>query len=98
MAKDPKRVIDKLQREIGHDFNTMTKDLTANLKKETPVGETRNAQRGWRNIYRNDLFKRREFDVIENQVDYIGILDQGSSRQAPQGIVKPAVQRTRRIK
>ena len=96
MASDPKQVMRNLKRDIGHDFQSMTEDYTKNLKSLTPVASG-TAQRGWRNNYRNQLFSTTSFTVISNRVDYIGVLDDGWSRQAPAGITKPAAQRTRRL-
>ena len=83
-----------LQREIAHDFDDYNKRLLKNLREETPVGETKKAQQGWKNKYNNEIGKKSKYNLIENKVPYIGVLDTGSSRQAPRGIVGPALKKT----
>lgn len=100
MANQSKKVINSLQREIGHDFDRYNEDLLKNLKELTPVyrGDDRRggtARKGWKNKYTNKIGKRKSFDLIENKVPYIGVLDTGSSTQAPKGIVEPALKKTK---
>ena len=84
-----------LNREIAHDFKDYNKELLENLKKNTPKGQTGNARRGWKTKYSNEIGKKRNYDLVENKVPYIGVLDTGSSTQAPNGIVKPALDKTK---
>lgn len=97
MATDPKKVIRDLKKEIGHDFSSTTRELHNNLVNTTPA-QSGNARSGWRNTYQNQLFKQKDFEVERNNVDYIGILDTGTSRQAPRGIVMPAAKKTRNLR
>ena len=90
-----------LKREIAHDFKDYNKDLIDNLKKNTPVGSglnRGNARRGWKNKYSNEIGKKRKYNLVENKVPYIGVLDTGSSEQAPNGIVQPALKQTKQGK
>tara|TARA_R110000744_G_scaffold116939_1_gene218654 strand:+ start:751 stop:1044 length:294 start_codon:yes stop_codon:yes gene_type:complete len=95
MGSQSKKTMKSLNREIAHDFKDYNKDLLANLKDLTPVGDSRNAQRGWKNKYNNEIGKKRKYNLVENKVPYIGVLDAGSSTQAPNGIVKPALDKTK---
>jgi len=96
MPSTPKGVIRDLQKEVGRDFKQSNRELNTNLKAITPVLYG-TAQRGWLNRYRDQLFKSKHFDIQENRVSYIGVLDDGWSKKAPTGIVIPALQRTRRF-
>ena len=87
-----------LNREIAHDFKDYNKDLIDNLKENTPVGTSGKARRGWKNKYNNEIGKKSKYNLVENKVPYIGVLDTGSSKQAPNGIVKPALKQTKQGK
>ena len=87
-----------LQREIAHDFDDYNKRLLKNLREETPVGRTKKAQQGWKNKYNNEIGKKSKYNLVENKVPYIGVLDAGSSSQKPRGIVGPALQKTKQGK
>jgi len=98
MGNQSKAVMKDLKREIAHDFDDYNKRLIKNLKKETPVGETKKAQQGWKNKYNNEIGKKSKYNLVENKVPYIGVLDAGSSRQKPRGIVGPALKQTKQGK
>lgn len=74
----------KLGSIVRGVVDEISKDLHRELKKNTPV-KTGKAQRGW----------RRKFDrkgvTINNRVEYISYLDEGISRQAPDGFSKPSL-------
>ena len=58
----------------------------------TPIDRGR-ARRGWK------LQRAGEKYVVENKVPYINVLEEGHSKQAPNGMIKPAIRQTlRRIK
>lgn len=94
MGNQAKRVMKDLQREIAHDFDLWNKDLQKNLISTTPI-QVGTARRGWKNKYNNEIGKQRSFVIAENKVPYIGVLDTGSSKQAPRGIVLPALKQTK---
>ena len=52
------------------------------IVRRTPVGETGEAQRGW------ELSQSGNETIIKNDVPYIGILENGWSDQAPNGMVR----------
>lgn len=93
MTQDPKKVIDDLYGEMSSDFGSFIEDLEKNLTAQTPK-ESGRAKRGWKVLNKPDLSTNDNGAVIENRVPYIGVLDSGSSRQAPDGIVEPAIRRT----
>jgi|TARA_R110001632_G_scaffold26356_4_gene71301 mRNA-degrading endonuclease RelE of RelBE toxin-antitoxin system len=98
MGNQSKAVMKDLKREIAHDFKDYNKDLLDNLKKNTPVGTSGKARQGWKNKYNNEIGKKSKYNLVENKVPYIGVLDTGSSNQAPNGIVKPALTKTKQGK
>lgn len=76
---------DQLNAVVNHFLD----DFFDEVKDTTPVREGR-AKRGWRQKGKYDIARGGSQTVIENRVPYIGILDQGSSSQAPQGMTEPA--------
>jgi hypothetical protein len=95
MAKTPKGTIRELQTEFGHDFSRFNREFVDNLKSETPV-RSGTARRGWTNKYTGNIGKSSKYPLASNRVPYIGVLEEGSSRQAPQGIIDPAFNKTRK--
>lgn len=75
--------------------------LTQELKVKTPI-RTGFARNSWKNIYSGkSLGSGGVIPLAKNDANYIGVLDGQSSkgftsRQAPNGIVKPAVKNTRK--
>ena len=90
MTNNPKSVINSLLKEIGHDFQSMTKDLDSNLKSATPV-RSGTAQKGWKNTYRGQIGKSSNYQLERNDVPYIGVLDDKNN------IVNKAMRNTRRL-
>jgi hypothetical protein len=76
---------DQLNAVVNHFLD----DFFNEVKDTTPVREGR-AKRGWRKKGKYDIARGGSQTVIENRVPYIGILDEGSSRQAPRGMTDPA--------
>lgn len=97
MANEAKNTMRELLSDIDHDFDRYNADLTKNLASGTPVA-TGFARRNWRDKYKSQIGKQRKYPLIENRTPYVGILDEGSSRQAPRGIVDPAIKKTRKPK
>ena len=76
-----KKIEEKQARLLANDIFRGVKDLT-------PV-DTGRAKRNWR------LLRRRFGYLIRNAVPYVKYLEQGSSKQAPRGMVKPTLERLR---
>jgi hypothetical protein len=95
MAKTPKGTIRELQTEFGRDFSRFNSEFVNNLKSETPI-RSGTARRGWMNKYSGNIGKSSKYPLAVNRVPYIGVLDEGSSRQAPDGIIEPAFNKTRK--
>lgn len=88
--------IKQLKAEIDTDLSTFVRQYVAQLKSTTPI-RTGRARNGWQQTYtKGKLGKGRSIPIASNNVPYIGVLDQGSSRQAPTGIVEPALTKTRK--
>jgi len=83
-----KKLKPALQRLEQKQLTALTNDIFRSVKNLTPV-KTGNAKRSWR------LLRRRYGNLILNTVKYIGILDQGSSKQAPRGMTRPTFERLR---
>lgn len=87
--KNPKLAVKRLEREVGVFIDRLTDDLLVNAVTSTPVDKGR-ARRGWR---KEKSFKQTR---VVNRVPYINALEDGWSKQAPNGILKPAVRKTLR--
>jgi hypothetical protein len=70
--------------KILKGIERMEEDVHRDLQSGTPV-DTGRARRGW----------TRTSEGSENRVPYINALDDGHSKQAPNGIVKPALNKLR---
>ena len=73
--------LDRITRSV---VNEITDDYLREVKKNTPV-KTGKARAGWRKKY------NRKGAIINNKVKYISYLDEGTSRQAPDGFSKPTL-------
>lgn len=90
------KVIRQLNVEIDTDLSTFVTQYVATLRQTTPIKSGR-ARNGWQQTYqKGNVGKGKPIPIAKNNVPYIGILDEGSSRQAPQGIVKPSLLKTRK--
>lgn len=76
---------DQLNAVVNHFLD----DFYTEVKNTTPVREGR-AKRGWRKRNKYDIGRKGATVVMDNQVPYIGILDEGSSSQAKRGMTAPA--------
>lgn len=75
-------------------MDTLFEDINIEIRDTTPI-DTGRARRGWRYTPRYKLGYSGH--LIQNSVEYIIALDKGHSRQAPNGMVKPALDKfTRR--
>lgn len=72
-------------------IDKVSNDVLIVARDKTPI-RLGKARRGWKKR------KTNRGTVIENRVLYIDQLEQGSSRQAPRGIVGPTIQEITRRK
>ena len=88
--------IRQLKAEIDTDLSSFVQKYIVQLKATTPI-RTGRARNGWTSTYRKGAVSSgKSIPIAKNTVPYIGVLDEGSSMQAPQGIVTPALNRTRK--
>lgn len=86
-----KMVTDQVADAVSDLVRQLSHELLATLRNQrtsqviTPVKSGR-ARRGWKLRKRNDF----QYKVF-NKVPYINRLDEGYSKQAPNGIVRPAI-------
>lgn len=80
-------------RSITNTLNAVVNhfldDFLDEVKRTTPVREGR-ARKGWRRRNKYDIDRKGDTNVMDNKVPYIGLLDEGSSSQAPRGMTDPA--------
>jgi hypothetical protein len=97
MANDANGIKRELYAEINSDLSTFANRFTQELRATTPI-RTGQARQGWKNVYKPGAMKNgRSFPIAKNEVPYIGVLDSNkTSRQAPMGIVEPALRKTTR--
>lgn len=79
----------RIDRLVEQEVEKLANETKETARAKTPV-RTGNARRNWRE--RTD---KRGF-TVENRVPYIERLDQGSSKQAPRGIVGPTLTEIKR--
>ena len=89
-SSDPKRIIDHIEDSLERAVDTFLTDINKDIKQATPKS-TGYAARQWR--YSRPYTFGYDGTVIENRASYIAILDQGSSRQAPDGMTEPVISR-----
>lgn len=89
-SSDHKKIFGDIEGSLEREIQDIVQAINTSVKRTTPVQSGR-ARRGWRTTGRYKLGKSSQ--VMENLVPYIGILDRGSSRQAPNGIVDPGVRK-----
>ena len=93
---EARKTMRELSTEINTDLSKFVQEYIVTLKSTTPI-RTGRARRGWQNVLkRKAIGKGGTFPIAKNDVPYIGVLDNGSSRQAPTGIVEPALRKTRK--
>lgn len=97
MAKTVKGTLDELKGSISKDYNRFADELQREIVRTTPK-RTGRAMRSWTKPDRvaDDNYNAT---ITESRLEYIGPLDEGHSKQAPNGIVQPAIDKiTRRYK
>jgi hypothetical protein len=87
-SSDEKVILKDMRKSIERAVDTLLDDINTEVIKTTPI-RTGRARSGWRYSPRYKLGYQGA--LIQNRVEYIGILDRGSSKQAPNGIVEPAI-------
>ncbi|MAO23324.1 MAG: hypothetical protein CMJ25_21435 [Phycisphaerae bacterium] len=78
-----------ITKSLNSIVNHFLDDFFDEVKKTTPVRKGQ-AKRGWRKRNKYDIDRKGKTTVMENRVPYIGLLDEGASRQAPRGMTDPA--------
>jgi len=73
-----------LDKELGRFVEQVMADVLETGRKYTPI-RSGQARRGWTQRGQGAT------TTVQNSVPYIGRLDQGTSRQAPTGIIKPTL-------
>ena len=89
MSSKPSDVTKQLKVEASTEFATVMDAFYKELKKSTPI-RTGRARAGWRKYRDTKIGNGQNQTVITNAVPYIGPLDEGKSKQAPDGIVDPS--------
>jgi hypothetical protein len=79
-----KQVISSLEREKENLISTIAQDILEVARSKTPIDKGQ-ARRGWR---LENLFREKR---IVNRVPHIDALENGHSKQAPNGILGPTV-------
>lgn len=76
-----------LMSNIRKDVQNIGDSLTAELKAKTPI-DTGRARKGWRVRHTGNTFR------VRNDVEHIGALNQGHSKQAKRGYVERTIRST----
>lgn len=87
--KKSRQVFDDIEDSLNATVNHFLDDFHKEVKRTTPVADGR-AKRAWRRRGKYSIDKPGTHTVLENTTPYIGLLDEGSSRQAPGGMTAPA--------
>ena len=82
------KVLTSVEQSIKKVNTSLVKTLLIEAKKSTPIRQGR-ARKGWR------VERQSTNTKVVNRVPYIGTLERGRSKQAPNGILRPTVQRTK---
>jgi hypothetical protein len=87
-----KNSIRNLKKKQKERMDLFAQTFYEEVKRATPIDKGK-ARRGW-NLYRKDRVWH-----VNNRVPYINVLEEGHSKQAPNGMIQPAIRQTlRRIK
>lgn len=82
---DSNRVIAGINKDLDQTVRLVSRDLFTTVKSKTPIRSGR-AKRGWTLKQK----KPRRYEIA-NKVPYIERLDNGYSKQAPNGMTRPAI-------
>lgn len=78
------KVLSAIEKEISQIGTKLAKTLLIEAQKNTPIDKGR-ARRAWK------VERRGTNTHVVNRTPYIGSLERGRSKQAPQGILKPTI-------
>ena len=92
-SSNPDRIFRDIERSIERAVDALFSDINRDSKKITPI-RTGYAKSQWRKVGKYRLGDSKT--MVENLAPYIAVLDQGSSRQAPNGIVQPTLDKLMR--
>lgn len=92
---ETQKSMDSLFNEINSYLSLVQQDLTRQLAVETPK-RTGRASRGYVNVGKFDIRKEGEQPLIANKVPYVALLEEGRSKQAPRGMIEPALTKVAR--
>lgn len=81
---NPNKLMQDLKNRSKKLITQISMDVLATVKKYTPIKEGR-ARQGWR------MARSSKGNSIVNRVPYIGRLEEGSSTQAPNGMIEPTI-------
>lgn len=84
VVRDTRRAVGELERELVRIADLVASDLLDVARKNTPIDKGQ-ARQGWRKEK-----SYRQTSVI-NRVPYAQYLEEGHSKQAPNGILGPTV-------
>jgi hypothetical protein len=88
-VKGLRAVLRNVDRIVEKQVAELSEELKTTARAKTPI-RTGNARRNWQDK------KSKTGFTVENKVPYIERLDQGSSKQAPRGIVGPTLTEIKR--
>lgn len=98
--KNVDAAFNSINRMISKIGDRIANTLLEEVRKATPIDKGR-ARRGWKKSKSANptLSNSVERQIkIENRVPYIGLLERGRSKQAPNGIVRQSLSATLRNK
>jgi len=87
-SSSAKTIFNHIENKLERAVDQLFSQLNTDARNITPI-RTGRAKRGWR---KTSTYRIGDSKVlVENKVPYIGLLDQGRSRQAPAGIIVPVL-------
>ena len=89
-SSDPNRIHRDIVKSLESAVDDLLQELNTEVRRATPK-RSGYASKQWR--YSRPYDTGYTGTVIENRASYIALLDAGSSKQAPDGIVEPALKR-----
>ena len=78
------KVLSAIKQNISQVGTKLANTLLVEAKKITPIKQGR-ARRGWK------IERRGTNTAVVNRTPYIGTLERGRSKQAPDGILSPTI-------
>ena len=84
-----KEAMDQLRFAVDTKVSNVAEQVETIARSKTPI-KSGNARRNW------NTRKGRQGFTVDNRVPYIGRLEEGYSKQAPQGIIQPTLRAGRR--